>query len=130
MDEINATKIFTELRRLADEDLDDCLPEKIKALKSHSIEIRVETSIEEPEFIEDPSPYTEVIQSCTFWINLVKVYEWEETYWGSFGGMGAGWWVEQGHTSIDFDVETLLELLEMLPDAPEVPQPETSDDDD
>ena len=51
MDAINATKIFTELRGLADEDLDDCLPEKIQALKSLSIELRVETSLEGPEFI-------------------------------------------------------------------------------
>ena len=130
MDAINATKIFTELRGLADEDLDDCLPEKIQALKSLGIELRVETSLEGPEFIEDPSPYTEVIQSCGVWIDHVKVYEWEETYWGSFGGMGAGWWVEQGDTSLDSDVHNLLELLELLPEEPDVPRPDSAEDTD
>ena len=47
-----------------------------------------------------------------------------------FGGMGAGWWIEQGDTSIDFDVQSLLELLDLLPEAPEVPKPDVSGDDD
>ena len=71
----------------------------------------------------------EVIQHCELWIGDDKVYEWQETYWGSFGGMGAGWWIEQGDTSIDFDVQALLELLDLLPEPPEVPKPESSDDD-
>jgi len=121
--------IFKELCRLAEGELDDQLPERVQQLQEQEIELKVETSLEEPEFIKDPNPYTEVTQYCELWIGDSKVYEWQETYWGSFGGMGAGWWIEQGDTSIDGKVQTLLELLELLPGAPEVPNPESSDDD-
>ena len=127
MNNVNLMEIFLELRKLADEDLDDRLPEKIRDLKARGIELRVETSLEDPEFIDDPSHYTEVVQYCDVWIGRLKVYDWEETYWGSFGAMGAGWWVELGHTSLDSDVQTLLELLELLPEFPNVPQPESSE---
>ena len=126
---VDPTDILKELCQLADGELDDQLPEIVQQLQAQGIELRVETSLEEPEFVTDPNPYTEVVQYCELWIGQSKVYEWQETYWGSFGGMGAGWWIEQGDTSIDFDVQALLELLELLPDAPEVPMPETSDDD-
>lgn len=114
---------------MAEGELDDQLPERVQQLQEQGIELKVETSLEEPEFVTDPNPYTEVIQYCELWIGDAKVYEWQETYWGSYGGMGAGWWIEQGDTSIDFDVQELLELLELLPEAPEVPKPESSDDD-
>jgi hypothetical protein len=126
----NSFEIFKELCDLADSELDDRLPERIQQLQEQEIELKVETNLEEPEFITDPNPYTEVVQNCELWIGQSKVYEWQETYWGSFGGMGAGWWIEQGDTSIDFDVQSLLELLDLLPEAPEVPKPDVSGDDD
>jgi hypothetical protein len=126
----NSFEIFKELCDLADSELDDRLPERIQQLQEQGIEIKVETNLEEPEFITDPNPYTEVVQNCELWIGQSKVYEWQETYWGSFGGMGAGWWIEQGDTSIDFDVRSLLELLDLLPEAPEVLKPDVSGDDD
>ena len=126
----NSFEIFKELCDLADSELDDRLPERIQQLQEQGIEIKVETNLEEPEFITDPNPYTEVVQNCELWIGQSKVYEWQETYWGSFGGMGAGWWIEQGDTSIDLDVRSLLELLDLLPEAPEVPKPDVSGDDD
>jgi hypothetical protein len=125
----NPSEILKELLQLAEGELDDQLPERVQQLQEQGIELKVETSLEEPEFVTDPKPYTEVIQYCELWIGDAKVYEWQETYWGSYGGMGAGWWIEQGDTSIDFDVQELLELLELLPEAPEVPKPESSDDD-
>lgn len=128
MDAINAAALFSELRELADDDLDDRLPEKIQELKDQGTELRVETSLEESEFVTNPSPYTEVIRYCEIWIGQSQVYDWQETYWGSFGGTGAGWWVEQGDTSIDGDVQTLLELLELLPETPDVPRPDNAED--
>ncbi len=125
----NPTDIFKELCDLADSELDDQLPERIQQLKEQGIELTVETNVDEPEFITDPNSYTEVVQYCELWIGDAKVYEWQETYWGSFGGMGAGWWIEQGDNSIDFEVETLLELLDLLPEAPEVPKPDIAGDD-
>lgn len=125
----NPSEILKELLQLAEGELDDQLPERVQQLQEQGIELKVETSLEEPEFVTDPKLYTEVIQYCELWIGDAKVYEWQETYWGSYGGMGAGWWIEQGDTSIDFDVQELLELLELLPEAPEVPKPESSDDD-
>lgn len=129
MNNFNPTDILKELCQLAEGELDDRLPERIQQLKEQGLKLKVETNLDEPEFITDPNSYTEVVQYCEFWIGDTKVYEWQETYWGSFGGMGAGWWIEQGDTSIDFDVQELLELLELLPEAPEVPKPESSDDD-
>ncbi len=126
MNTLNPTAILKVLCQLADGELDDRLSERIQQLQMQGIKLKVETDLEEPEYITDPNPYTEVIQYCELWIGQSKVYEWQETYWGSFGGMGAGWWVEQGDTSIDFDVQSLLEILDILPDAPEVPQPEGS----
>ena len=125
----NPSEILKELLQLAEGELDDQLPERVQQLQEQGIELKVETSLEEPEFVTDPNPYTEVIQYCELWIGDAKVYEWQETYWGSFGGMGTGWWVEQGDTSIDFEVQALLELLDLLPEAPEVPKPDISDDD-
>ncbi len=66
MNKENAMEIFSELRGLAEEDLDDRLPEKIQDLKDLGIQLRVEKNLEEPEFIEYPSFYTEVIQCCLF----------------------------------------------------------------
>lgn len=56
MDAINAAEIFGELRELADDDLDDRLPGKIQELKDQGTELRVETNLEDPEFVTDPSP--------------------------------------------------------------------------
>jgi hypothetical protein len=123
----NPSEILKELLQLAEGELDDQLPERVQQLQEQGIELKVETSLEEPEFVTDPNPYTEVIQYCELWIGDAKVYEWQETYWGSYGGMGAGWWIEQGDSSIDFDVQNLLELLELLPGAPVVPKPDLSD---
>jgi hypothetical protein len=128
MNAINTAAIFSELRELADDALDDRLLEKTQELKDQGSELRVETSLEEPEFITDPSPYTEVIRYCEIWIGQSQVYDWQETYWGSFGGNGAGWWVEQSDTSIDGDVQTLLELLELLPETPDVPRPDSTEE--
>jgi hypothetical protein len=125
----NPSQIFKELCQLAEGELDDHFPERIQQLQEQGIELKVETSLEEPEFVTDPNPYTDVIQYCELWIGDAKVYEWQETYWGSYGGMGASWWIEQGDTSIDFDVQELLALLELLPEAPEVPKPESLDED-
>lgn len=130
MSTLNHLEIFKELCALAEGDLSDQLPERIEELENLGFVLKVETHHDEPDFIADPNTYTEVIQHCELWIGESKVYEWEETYWGSFGGMGAGWWVEQGDTSIDFDVMALMELLEMLPEAPDVPKPESQDADD
>ena len=105
-------------------------PEKFQELQDQGLEPKIKTSLEEPEFISDPSPYTEVIQYCELWIGQSKVYEWEETYWGSYGGMGAGWWVQQGDTSLDSDVHNLLELLELLPEFPNVPRPDSAEETD
>jgi len=127
MNATNPIEIFSDLCSLASEELDGRLPEKFRELRDQGLELKVKSNLDEPEFISDPSPYTEVIQYCEIWIGEAEVYEWQETYWGSFGGMGAGWRVEQGDTSIDFDVRALLELLDMLPDAPEVPQPGSLD---
>ncbi len=124
----NPSEILKELLQLAEGELDDQLPERVQQLQERGIELKVETSLEEPEFVTDPNPYTEVIQYCELWIGDAKVYEWQETYWGSYGGMGTGWWIEQGDTSIDGEVRTLLELLELLPEAPEVSKPESKDD--
>lgn len=130
MDATNAAAIFSELRELADEELDERLPDKVQELKDQGFELRVETSLEDPEFITEPSPYTEVIRYCEIWIGQSQVYDWQETYWGSFGGMGTDWWVEQGDTSIDGDVQILLELLDLLPESPDVPQPDDAEDSD
>jgi len=127
MDAINAAAIFSELRDLADEELEERLTDKVQELKDKGFELRVETSLEDPEFITKPSPYTEVIRYCEIWIGQSQVYDWQETYWGSFGGMGTDWWVEQGDTSIDGDVQILLELLDLLPGSPDVPQPEDAE---
>jgi hypothetical protein len=124
MNAINPTEIFSDLCSLASEELDDRLPEKFQELQDKGLELKIKTSLEEPEFISDPSQYTEVIQYCKVWIGQSKVYEWEETYWGSYGGMGAGWWVELGDTSLESDVHNLLELLELLPEFPNVPWPD------
>jgi hypothetical protein len=125
----NPSEIFKELCDLADSELDNQLPERIQQLQEQGIELKVETNLDEPEFITDPNSYTEIVQYCELWIGDDKVYEWQETYWGSFGGMGTGWWIEQGDTSIDFEVQALLELLDLLPEAPEVPKPDIAGDD-
>jgi len=129
MTAINSSEIFKELCDLAESELDDQLPERIQQLQAQGMELKVETNPDEPEFITDPNSYTEVVQYCELWIGDFKVYEWQETYWGSFGGTGAGWWIEQGDTSIDFKVQALLELLDLLPEAPEVPKPNIAGDD-
>jgi hypothetical protein len=115
--------MFKQLCQIAEGGSNVQLAERIQQLRAQGINLKVDTNIDEPEFITDPNFYTEVIQYCELWIGPAKVYEWQETYWGSFGGMGAGWWVEQGDTAIDFEVQTLLEFLDLLPSAPEVPKP-------
>jgi len=73
MSATNPTEIFKELCVLADSELDDQLPEWIHKLQDIGIEHKVETSLEEPEFVTDPNPYTEVIQYCELWIGRSKV---------------------------------------------------------
>ena len=69
----NSFEIFKELCDLADSELDDRLPERIQQLQEQGIELKVETYLEEPEFITDPNPYTEVVQNCELWIGQSKV---------------------------------------------------------
>jgi hypothetical protein len=87
MDATNAAAIFSELRDLADDELNERLPNKVQELKDQGFELRVETSLEDPEFITEPLPYTEVIRCCEIWLGQSQVYDWQETYWGSFGGV-------------------------------------------
>ncbi len=124
----NANELFNELCQLAVSDQNDELLERVEKLEELGIEFRVEADQDDPEFKNEVSEYTEVNQTCTVWIGEFKVYEWEETFWGSYGGMGSGWWIEQGHSSIDFEVETLLEILELLPETPVVPKPDDDDE--
>ena len=64
----NPSEILKELLQLAEGELDDQLPERVQQLQEQGIELKVETSLEEPEFVTDPNPYTEVIQYCELWI--------------------------------------------------------------
>lgn len=92
----NAIDFFSELRGLAEEDLDDRLPEKIQDLKDLGIQLRVKKNLEEPEFIEDPSFYTEVIQCCCVWIGQKKSMNGKKPIgaawaaWALAGGLSKG----------------------------------------
>jgi hypothetical protein len=94
--------------------LDDQLPARIQQLQEKGIELKVETNLDKSEFITDPNPYTEVVQSSsstgprspryTSGMRHTRVVS---------GGMGTGWGIEQGDTSIYFNVQALLALLEL-----------------
>ena len=49
------------------------IPERIQQLQEQGIELKVETNLEDPEFITAPNTYTEVVQNCELWIGQSKV---------------------------------------------------------
>jgi hypothetical protein len=119
--------ILADLLEKASELDDDELVEHFEQLQNSGTTVVVQTEEEEPEFYEGASPYTEVVQYCKLEIDGEIVQEWDSTYWGHPGGSGSEWWIERGDSSIDFDVENLLQILDLMPATPDVPKPEISD---
>jgi hypothetical protein len=83
------------------------------------------TGTQSTAFKEDGGlSYTEVTQELTLRLGGVSVAEWTQTYWGYYGGMGAGWWVEEGDNTLSQSgVAELIEKLELEIPRPDVPQP-------
>lgn len=122
-------KIFSDLVQKASE-LDDFeLVEYFEQLKIDGTTLVVYTDEDEPEFHHEATPFTEVVQYRKLEIDGVLVLAWDSTYWGHFCGAGSGWWVERSDSSVDVDVENLLQVLDLLPDASDVPAPPTTDSD-
>jgi hypothetical protein len=55
MNAINRSEIFKELCQLALAELDVLLPERVQQIWKQEIELKVKASLEEPEFITDPT---------------------------------------------------------------------------
>jgi len=56
MDVRESLQIFNELCDLADGESDDELPKRVQQLQAQGIELKVETNLDEPEFITAPTP--------------------------------------------------------------------------
>ena len=56
------------------------------------------------------------------------VYEWKSVYFGYYGGMGAGWFVEEDDTTLNLDVETMLRTCGIKLETPDVPRPSVDDE--
>lgn len=121
------TENFEKLRLLADEGDEDELKEFISKLIANGLKVEVRSS-EDCEFREDSNDsYTEVTQENSLLFNGECVYEWVDTFYGSWGGGGTGWWVEKSDSSLDFDVELILEKLAVDLKTPEVPRPDSEE---
>jgi hypothetical protein len=55
------------------------------------------------------------------------VYKWKDKYCGFWGGGGTGWWIDKLDSTSDFDIELILEKLELDLMPPDVPRPESKD---
>ena len=51
------------------------------------------------------------------------VYRWKKSFWGYWGGMGAGWWQEEGDSTLETWLEELLDTADLLPEDAAVPTP-------
>ena len=122
-----ADDLLKELMSLSEDGEDEKLTRRFEELCKQGVQIEVDVSTEAPEFFEEGGPYTEVMQTCRLNIDGHCVYEWAETYTGSYGGGGTGWWIGKDHSELDSDVEDLLDALSLLPSRPEVPEPDTAD---
>lgn len=126
----DAQSILDELLELlGDGDL-EALESRFQELEDSGVRIEVEVEEDDPEFVEDPSSYTEVIQHCKLKINGVVMTEWETTYWGSYGGGGTGWWIDKNDPDLDMEIKDLLDELGLIPERPEVPEPSGEQHDD
>ncbi len=120
-------KIFSDLVEKAS-DLDDAeLVEYFEQLKIDGTTLVVYADEDEPEFHHEATSFTEVVQYRKLEIDGVLVLAWDSTYWGHFCGAGSGWWVERSDSSVD--VENLLQVLDLLPDTPYLPEPLITDSD-
>ena len=97
------------------------LLEHVRQAKSCGARFEVTVHAQPPRFIQDDSPYTELVEHCALQINGTVAQEWSNTYWGYHGGMGAGWWVELNDTTLDASAQRLLQCLNLLPPTPQVP---------
>lgn len=87
--------------------------------------IKFEIKQDEEAFQPDPDDnYVELDRELELLLNGEIVYEWQDIHYGYYGGMGAGWFVEQDESTLDFDIEEMLEVFEIeLPKAV-VPKPD------
>ncbi len=124
-----ANEIFEELKQLAEESDSEKVVGRVKQLQTSGIEINVIAEDDDPEFFNESSPYTEVTQRCRIEINGIEVYDWYVCYMGYYGGGGTGWWIDRNDSSLDFDIESLLDALDLMPERPDVPEPDSDDED-
>jgi hypothetical protein len=127
IDKVEAASIFKELRNLTSSGDIAKLKQRYNLLMNENLELDFKSE-EEVEFIDEPSQYTQLIQHNDILIADHVVYQWEVTYFGYYGGGGAGWFVEEEENLIDVDVYNLLIELGIYLDTPDVPKPEIDDE--
>ena len=124
-----ALRLFKKYRKMADDGDDDAIDRLTQELAENELELVVVQNTEDVTFHDDNGyQFTEVVQTNKLTIGKQIVYEWEITYWGAYGGMGAGWWVEEANSSLDNDVQYLLEQLDYELETPDVPRPKLEAD--
>ena len=122
--EIETRRVFEQMCSAA-LDEDEELLRLYDSAKRNGLDLAV-TATQSTTFMDDGGlPYTEVAQNLTLMLGGVSVAEWVQTYWGHYGGMGAGWWVEEGDNTLSQSgVAELIEKLELKIPEPDVPQPD------
>lgn len=87
---------------------------------SFSIKTKETTSWEELDDVN----YATVTQRSQLFLGDVQVAKWKGDYFGTYGCMGTGWWIDciEGD-GIDPDLDELMGLCGIYPEAPAVPEP-------
>lgn len=68
-----------------------------------------------------------VRQESQLFLSNIPICKWSGEYAGSYGCMATGWWVDRidtGEDDLDPCVSELLEICEIFPEDPMVPEPE------
>ena len=95
-----------------------------KSAKAAGIDFTIHTKKSTKWDLVDGVKYATVTQHSQLMLGGVVVSKWNGTYFGTYGCMGSGWWVEE-LDGPDFEdgVEELMETCEVYPENPEVPEP-------
>ncbi|MBT8519767.1 hypothetical protein G6734_02785 [Polynucleobacter paneuropaeus] len=96
-------------------------------LEGHGIGFEIYNE-DKVEFKTDGGEYTQLTQHSRLRLGGEVVYEWKSVYFGYYGGMGAGWFVEEDDTTLNLDVETMLRTCGIKLETPDVPRPSVDDE--
>lgn len=122
-------KLFRRMLKAAEEYEEEETLKILEEARASGWILHLETVPGEPH--PEPDGLTSSVdQHCVLTLGPEVVAKWKASYAGYYGGMGAGWWIEEYDNTRPSGISELLETAEIEEETPDLPAPEAPEDDD